>query len=307
MNKKNQLICDITTGHCGDEEEGEAAFSPVFAEDALTLYYVTDPICSHCWAFEPVLRRFLDQYGHLFKTKIVFGGLLEKWHGGTVDAANGISGPADVAPHWREVGLHARMPIDGSVMIDNPVASSYPPSKVIKVVQSEHGEQMAMHVLRKAREALFLNNRNIGETAVMQEVLTDMGFDGDHLVKRSEGPEGERLLQEDFKLKRTLGARAFPTIILMNHANEAVNIVGSRPFHTYVEGLTRLLGEAPEAKAPLPLQTLLETEQLLFSKEIEVMYDLAQEDLPSYVKHELIDDSYTWEEFLGERAIKLEI
>ena len=42
------------------------------------------------------------------------GGLLEKWGGGFADVSNGIHGPSDVAGHWREVGEHSRMPIDGS-------------------------------------------------------------------------------------------------------------------------------------------------------------------------------------------------
>jgi predicted DsbA family dithiol-disulfide isomerase len=32
-------------------------------KNAITLYYVTDPICSHCWALEPALRSFIEQYG----------------------------------------------------------------------------------------------------------------------------------------------------------------------------------------------------------------------------------------------------
>lgn len=47
------------------------------------------------------------------------GGLLEKWGDGPVDPANGISGPADVAGHWQEVGEQARMPIDGTLWYDN--------------------------------------------------------------------------------------------------------------------------------------------------------------------------------------------
>ena len=43
------------------------------------------------------------------------GGLLEKWHDGPIDPANGIYKPADVAGHWREVGEYSRMPIDGSL------------------------------------------------------------------------------------------------------------------------------------------------------------------------------------------------
>ena len=109
-------------------------------KNQLNLYYVTDPICSHCWAIEPILRRFVEQYGDYFNFHTVMGGLLEKWHDGPIDPANGIYKPADVAGHWREVGEYSRMPIDGTLMIDNPVQSSYPPSRVFKVIQKNHND-----------------------------------------------------------------------------------------------------------------------------------------------------------------------
>ena len=121
----NNLMCDLETGICGvagDDDMEVIDFNQ--PKKTIDLYYVTDPICSHCWALEPTFRRFKEQYGHYFNFHTVLGGLLEKWHGGPVDPANGIHGPADVAGHWREVGEYSRMPIDGSLMIDNPVQSS---------------------------------------------------------------------------------------------------------------------------------------------------------------------------------------
>lgn len=46
------------------------------SQKKITLYYVIDPICSHCWALEPVLRRFEKQYGQYIKFQTVMGGLL---------------------------------------------------------------------------------------------------------------------------------------------------------------------------------------------------------------------------------------
>jgi putative protein-disulfide isomerase len=131
MNKNSNMICDIETGVCGVAEEEEMLMIDFNQpRKSINLYYVTDPICSHCWAIEPTLRRFMKQYGHYFNFQTVMGGLLEKWHGGPINPANGINGPADVAGHWREVGEHYRMLIDGSLMMDNPVQSTYPPSSV---------------------------------------------------------------------------------------------------------------------------------------------------------------------------------
>src|SRR5690606_41712250 len=85
----NNLICDLETGICGipGEEELEVVD---FNQPAKTidLYYVTDPICSHCWALEPILRRLKEEYAQYFNFHTVMGGLLEKWGGGPVDPGN---------------------------------------------------------------------------------------------------------------------------------------------------------------------------------------------------------------------------
>lgn len=299
---KNNMICDVETGVCGVASDDDMEMIDLNQPTKkIDLYYVTDPICSHCWALEPTLRRFMKQYGQYVNFKTVMGGLLEKWHGGPVDPANGIHGPADVAGHWREVGEHFRMPIDGSLMIDNPVQSSFPPSRVYKIIQKHHGEEKAFEYLRRAREDLFAFNKNIGEPSVLIEIVNEIGLDGEAIVKEADGKTGHDLLNEDFALTRNLGARGFPTIIMVNEENKGVKIVGGRPFENYVAGLTQVLGEEPNPKEQPALSTLLEEERLLFSKEIEVMYDLDQSDILAFVEKELSSTPYQVKEILGEK------
>ncbi|ETT47857.1 hypothetical protein [Paenibacillus sp. FSL H7-689] len=52
------------------------------------------------------------------------------------------------------------MPIDGSLWKDDPILSSYPPSRVYKVIERDHAGR-AMEFFEKAREAVFAFNRNI--------------------------------------------------------------------------------------------------------------------------------------------------
>ncbi|MFJ5760625.1 DsbA family protein [Neobacillus sp. NPDC093182] len=298
----NSMICDLETGVCGTAGEEEMEMVDFNApKKSIEVYYVTDPICSHCWAIEPVLRRFKEQYGHYFNFHPVMGGLLEKWGDGPVDPANGIYGPADVVPHWREVGVYSRMPIDGSLMIDNPVQSSYPPSRVYKVIQKNHNAAMAYEYLRRSREALFAFNQNIADPSVMIEIVNTLGLDGDAIVKEAEQPAGQQLLNEDFGLARSLGVRGFPTIIMINEENKGVKMVGGRPFEYYVDGLKQVLNKEELQPKPLPsLSSLLEKEKLLFSKEIEVMYDLEQLDINAFVEKELSPAQYQVKEILGE-------
>ncbi|RCX20750.1 putative DsbA family dithiol-disulfide isomerase [Fontibacillus phaseoli] len=303
----DNMICDIKTGVCGEvSEEAMEIIDFNQPPKAIHLYYVTDPICSHCWALEPVLRRFEHQYGHYFKSHTVMGGLLEKWHDGPIDPANGIYKPADVAVHWREVGEHYRMPIDGTLMIDNPVQSSYPPSRVFKVIQKYHSDAIASEYLRRSREALFAFNQNISVKSVMIEIVNKLGLDGEAIINEAEQPISQQLLDEDFALARSLGVRGFPTIIMTNEENKGVKIVGGRPLDYYISGLKQVLNlEELQPKPLSSLSSLLEKEKLLFSKEIEVMYDVKQSEVHNLIEKELSPDHYQVNEILGESYFTL--
>lgn len=247
-----------------------------------------------------VLSASMKQYSQYFSFKTVMGGLLEKWHDGPIDPANGIDGPADVVGHWREIGEHYRMPIDGSLMIDNPVQSSFPSSRVYKIIQKHYGEEKAFEYLRRAREGLFVFNKNIGEASILVEIVNNIGLDGEEIVKEAEERIGRDLLNEDFALTRELGARGFPTIIMVNKQNKGVKIVGGRPLEYYLNGLMQVLGEEPNPKQQPALSTLLEEEKLLFSKEIEIMYDVEKSEINAFIERELLPASYQMKEILGE-------
>lgn len=303
MTNKN-MMCDLETGVCGEvNDDGIELIDLNEPETKVRLYYVTDPICSHCWALEPVLRRFEIQYGRYFQFHTVMGGLLESWNG-FADVKNGINSPADVAGHWREVGEHSRMPIDGSLWLDNPVQSSYIPSRVYKVLQQQD-EQLASTFLRRAREAVFAFNKNIGEDKVLIDIVNQMGLDGATVVEQAGMPAAQNLLEEDFELSRSLGVRGFPTIIMVNSDNKGVKIVGARSLADYVKALEQLLEvKTLQARALPDIAGLLKREQRLFSKEIEVMYDLEQHEVEMFLEQSLPAGEYVLSQIIGESYVE---
>jgi len=302
----NNMVCDLETGICGPAETqpGLQAFELPKTTPKVDVYYVTDPICSHCWALEPVLRRFGRQYGRHFRLHTVMGGLLESWNG-FADVKNGISSPADVAGHWREVGERSRMPIDGTLWHDDPVQSSFTPSRVFKVIQQQDA-QLALTFLRRAREAVFAFNRNIGSEAVLTALVDALGLNGREIVARANSADGQALLGQDFALTRSLGVRGFPTIIMVNEKNEGLRLVGARSLQEYVDGLKQVLdaNDALEAEQQPVLGDLLGSEQLLFSREIEEMYDLEPADVAQFIEANLAEGSYQLREVLGETYVQ---
>lgn len=133
------------------------------------------------------------------------------------------------------------------------------------------------------------------------KIVNELGLDGESIVNASEQQAGMQLLNADFELTRNLGARAFPTIVMINEENKGIKIVGGRPFESYVEGLQQVLnGKELQPKKVSPLSDILDKEKLLFSKEIEVLYSVEQTNVQAFIKQELEPESYHMKEILGE-------
>ncbi|MDG0837045.1 MAG: DsbA family protein [Staphylococcus equorum] len=304
---EKNMVCDMYSGICKPSEENEIeTINFDVSAPNLTLYYVTDPMCSHCWAFEPTLNKLLVQYGHLFNFQMVMGGLLEAWGDGPIDPANGIYKPADVTPHWQEVGNYSRMPIDGTIMEIDPVQSSFPASRLYKAIQHVDSPTAAIKFTRLVREAVFVFNKNISDKAVLKHIVEDLykgdnTIDVDSILNIADSDIGQNLLAEDFNLVSQLGVRGFPTIVIVNKDNQGTKIVGARSLETYIDALEKLDTSITIEPNRLPKLSLYLNEQSsLFSKEIEVMYDIEEKDVPNFIEKDLDKSKYTISNILGE-------
>lgn len=303
------MMCDVETGVCGPADAGEAATGPTKLTQflppvkKLDMYYVTDPICSHCWALEPVLRRFEHEYRDHLDVRVIMGGLLPAWDG-FADRANGIRGPEDVGHHWREVGEAARMPIDGSLWSRDPVTSSYPPSRVYLVLR-ERDPELARAFLRRARESVFAFDRNISDPAVLAELVDELDrpeLVGSEVVAAAESEFGHELLRADITLARELGVRGFPTILFVNEEGAGVKVTGVKPLTAYVDALDTTLGEgaSPRRSELPPLAELIGREGRLFAKEIEEFYGVAPEAVEAFVSEHAAGSALHTGQVLGE-------
>lgn len=304
---EKNMVCDMYSGICKPNEENDIE-TINFNMDSpkLTLYYVTDPMCSHCWAFEPTLNKLLVQYGHLFNFQMVMGGLLEEWGDSPIDPANGIYKPADVTPHWQEVGNYSRMPIDGTIMEIDPVQSSFPASRLYKAIQLVDSPTSAIKFIRLVREAVFVFNKNISDNDVLKNIVEDLykednTIDIDSILNIANNDKGQTLLAEDFNLVQQLGVRGFPTIVIVNNENQGTKIVGARSLETYIEAIEKLDPSTNIESNPLPnLSLYLDEQSSLFSKEIEVMYDIEENDVSNFVDKEMNSSKYMVKNILGE-------
>lgn len=248
------------------------------------MYYATDPLCSFCWAFEPTLRKFRYQYASYFSNDTtVMGGMIEKWEKFGGDSSNGIQSAADVARHWREIGDFSRMVIDGRVWLDEPIDSSFPSSQAFQIVRRDYPEQ-AQAFLRKLRETVMVWNQDISKREVLASLLEEMGLDHEKILNDADSFEGRSLLNSDLGLARALTATGFPTLVLVNEQNQGVKVVGAQPYEALESALKQILGVEELIQTPVPsLDLVMKTTPFLMNREIEVLYNLEESEVPGFV------------------------
>lgn len=240
------MFCDPTTGLCElPQGDGEQAAS---TKAQATLLFVTDPICSHCWALEPAFRRLLLHYGDRISTRNVYGGLLPGWRGFS-DRGAGIGSPADVAPHWKEVADHYGQPIDPSVWLRDPLSSSFPPTMATLAVRLL-SPSLEDAYLRRIRQAVFLEARNIARDDVLAACASDVGLDANVFLEKLGSDEVRELFQENLKETRALGARGFPTLIFQGEGDRSRVLVGSQPFERLEAALLEVTGLPRSSRRP---------------------------------------------------------
>lgn len=259
----NQLICDPQTGACKipNKQESKAPIeSGKQANQQVRVIYFTDPICSSCWGIEPQLRKLKLTYSNV-KIEYKMGGLLPDWSYNS----GGISKPSDVAHHWDEVSLYYDIPIDGDVWLEDPLNSSYPPSIAFKAAQMQD-EQKAILFLRKIREMVFLEKKNITKWEYLSAAALHTGLNATQLKIDFQG-EAKILFQKDLNLAQTFQVRGFPTIFFLNESGKSEVVYGSKPYSFYETALLKVNPKATRHEYQQNWEVLFATYETLTIRE----------------------------------------
>jgi predicted DsbA family dithiol-disulfide isomerase len=241
MENNNPLMCDPERGICEiptNKTSSTDSNSVKANKKPVKIIYYTDPICSSCWGIEPQLRKLKLEYGDNIEIEYRMGGLLPNWSYNS----GGISKPSDVAHHWDEVSVYYDMPIEGNVWLEDPLASSYPPSIAFKSAQIQDNEK-AILFLREIREMVFLQKKNITKWEHLELAGKKVGLDIIKLKVDYKG-KAKELFEQDLKLGRELGVRGFPTMFFTDTTGKKEIVYGSKPYSTFESALLKLFPTA---------------------------------------------------------------
>lgn len=263
QDSSNPLLCDPITGICelpSTQKSNDSGYT-TYQKKPVKIIYFTDPICSSCWGIEPQLRKLKLEYGNSIQIDYRMGGLLPDWSYNS----GGISKPSDVAHHWDEVSKHYDMPIDGDVWLEDPLSSSYPPSIAFKAAQMQSAKK-AVEFMRRIREMVFLEKKNITKWEHISTAATETGLDIAQLKSDYEG-KAKQLFEEDLALGKQLGVRGFPTMFFIDSANSQQKVYGVKPYAAFEEAVVKTYPDAEKTSYAKDWKSLFAKYPTLTTKE----------------------------------------
>lgn len=231
----------------------------------------TDPGCVWSWSSEPKLRRLRHQYGEHVEWRRVFGIQIDDVKLSFPDR-DPIDSPEEWREDWLAVAGHTGAPI--TPRLDWMHSSTWPASRAAKAAEA-HGDAVSEAVLRRLREAVFVDGRPADTPERIALALDGVpGLDLGRLLDDLDSPAVAAALGADFDLTRdphpdVVGLKedgphpgaakaegpvlrySFPTLIVRGPAGERV-LPGWRTLEQYVEAFEAV---APELRdvSPTPL------------------------------------------------------
>jgi putative protein-disulfide isomerase len=176
--------------------------------DGLHLIYFTDPMCSWCWGFSPVITALRETYGATLPIRVVAGGLRPGTE--TPMTAETMAG---MRPHWEHVHQASGQPFDLSFFDRDGFIYNTDPAARAMVLARREGQLEALDFLKAAQYAFYAQNRDVTRVEVLAEVAEEAGLDPEPFL---EGLEAEDLKQEtwrDYAISQRAGVTGFPTLI----------------------------------------------------------------------------------------------
>lgn len=194
--------------------------------DGPHLIYFSDPMCSWCWGFSPVIDAILGLYGEELPVRLVMGGLRP----GTTTPMT-TEARSEVRGHWAKVTEASGQAFDRSpVDLDGFVYDTDPAARAV-VLARRQGQGAALAYLRSAQRAFYVEGRDVTDADVLADLAAEGGLD--RAAFRA-ALEGEALANEtwgDYALAQNAGVRGFPTLVVGPNPDKTFAMVtrGFRP------------------------------------------------------------------------------
>ena len=181
-------------------------------------------MCSWCWGFAPVIDELQGTLGDEYRFSLVLGGLRTKgemsWNEMSKEYIKG---------HWREVSQRTGQMFSKSLFEKESFEyDTYPACKAVITVRELFGMQSAFAYLHTIQEAFYTRAEDITNINVLYDLLQAVDLDSKTFRDFFESDRAELLMEHDFAKARSMGANAFPSVVVIDEEGHMVCQKGYR-------------------------------------------------------------------------------
>lgn len=174
------------------------------------LYYVHDPMCSWCWAFNKTWAAIQSSLPSSIEVRYLLGGLAPD-----SDQPMATDLQEKISEGWYRIQQH----VPGTEFNHNfwtlckPRRSTYPSCRALIAARMlDRAAEKPM--LLAIQQAYYLQAKNPADDEVLIECAGEIGLDGSEFSALLNHSSTQQQLLMEIKLARSMGASSFPSIVL---------------------------------------------------------------------------------------------
>jgi putative protein-disulfide isomerase len=192
----------------------------LFAMTTPHLIYFSDPMCSWCYGFSPVIEDIRHTFGRALPVRVVMGGLRP----GT-ETPMTEEGKLEIADHWTHVHEATGLPFNGAGMSRPGFVYDTDPAARAVVTARHDGEEMAASFLGRAQRAFYAEGRDVTTGEVLADLAEELGLDRVSFLETWAASETKEETWRDYAISQRAGVTGFPTLVAGPNAEGVYGVV----------------------------------------------------------------------------------
>ena len=174
------------------------------------LYYVHDPMCSWCWAFEPTRQRLFEALDGRVEIRRLLGGLAPD---------TDLPMPPEMRQMLQQTWQRIQHVVPGTEFNfdfwrDNqPRRSTYPANRAV-IAARRQGDQYDASMTARIQRAYYLEAKNPSDDEVLIDLAGDLGLDAGVFAADLAADSTRQRLLDEIRQGRALGIDSFPSLAL---------------------------------------------------------------------------------------------
>jgi len=176
--------------------------------DSRHLIYFSDPMCSWCYGFAPVIGAIQGAFGERLPIRLVMGGLRP----GTAEPWTETT-RAQLREHWGHVAKATGQPFDFAILERDDFVYDTDPAARAVVVTRRFDPELALAYLGRAQRAFYAQNRDVTSVEVLADLAAELGLPRSEFLAQLATEEARTETWRDYAIAQRAGVSGFPTLV----------------------------------------------------------------------------------------------